>query len=205
MSMADRDVCDDCGVNVFAISEYGYMLTLPMWTAIGGGRLLCIGCVETRLGRRLGPDDFSNALCNEGFFDTSERLTERLRGKVFLDERERPQARAIEAYLDSLGVTYTMEMVRHPHFETIAEITLGRGERSITLNVQQGAPTRARAIEHLFNVIRTAPQATDETCSVGLKRSIRRYLGRAEVALRTIFSASEREELTRLFEVSPIE
>lgn len=42
--------------------------------------MLCIGCLETRLGRYLTPDDFTDAPVNQGFFIFSLRLLDRLGG-----------------------------------------------------------------------------------------------------------------------------
>jgi hypothetical protein len=41
-------------------------------------RFLCIGCLETRLGRRLGPDDFTEAPVNR-----APHHSERMRSRVF--------------------------------------------------------------------------------------------------------------------------
>jgi hypothetical protein len=41
--------------------------------------MLCIGCLEVRVGRRLEPSDFSDAPINyPGFLKRSERLSDRL-------------------------------------------------------------------------------------------------------------------------------
>lgn len=41
---------------------------------------LCVGCVEARLGRRLGPEDFSSAPINDPSLAGTERLRARLLG-----------------------------------------------------------------------------------------------------------------------------
>jgi hypothetical protein len=71
--------CIDCGVNTSTIGEY-YMVRDDVWAAAIGkpdsqAGMLCIGCLETRLGRRLGRLDFTHNL-GEG----SSRLKLRLRG-----------------------------------------------------------------------------------------------------------------------------
>ena len=57
--------CGDCGVDT--IDEY-YMLANGLWQRVqrAGRRcaMLCIGCVEVRLGRRLHARDFVNAPVN---------------------------------------------------------------------------------------------------------------------------------------------
>jgi hypothetical protein len=40
--------------------------------------MLCIGCLEERLGRRLNANDFTDAPVNHGFTWQSERLQNRL-------------------------------------------------------------------------------------------------------------------------------
>ncbi len=52
----------------------------PMYMAGGviyGGQLLCIGCIEDALGRKLGPADFTDAPCHR-LYEASDRLLDRL-------------------------------------------------------------------------------------------------------------------------------
>lgn len=65
MSETPASLCAACGADTTALGEY-YMLVDTVWTraARGGERSLCLGCVEVRLGRRLGPDDFADAPVN---------------------------------------------------------------------------------------------------------------------------------------------
>lgn len=73
-------LCVDCGVDTSEINEY-YMVTDAVWRATGLGKrdgMLCIGCLETRLNRRLAPQDFPPFPINSGFFAQSTRLRERL-------------------------------------------------------------------------------------------------------------------------------
>jgi len=44
---------------------------------IYGGQLLCVGCVEDLLGRKLWPDDFTDAPCHR-LYEASDRLLDRL-------------------------------------------------------------------------------------------------------------------------------
>jgi hypothetical protein len=57
--------CLDCDVDTLEIGHF-YMLRDDVWLeanpTVDG--MLCIDCLETRLGRRLAPTDFSDAPCN---------------------------------------------------------------------------------------------------------------------------------------------
>jgi hypothetical protein len=78
-------VCADCGVNTADINEY-YMLKSPVWyEAVNASPvvpfkvLMCIGCVENRIGRKLKPNDFANVRLNHPDIRVkSERLKDRL-------------------------------------------------------------------------------------------------------------------------------
>ena len=76
--MKDRSsfLCLDCGVDTGAIDE-DYMVTHELWARVnpGGDGMLCIGCLEKRLGRELTPDDF---WLNSVSSPKSERLLKRL-------------------------------------------------------------------------------------------------------------------------------
>lgn len=78
--IAMRDpYCTTCGVNTMKIGEY-YSVLKDIWERYGVGRgMLCIGCLEERLGRELASADFSDAIINTPDFGTqSERLQARL-------------------------------------------------------------------------------------------------------------------------------
>lgn len=83
MSWKKLFVCLDCQVNTSDINEY-YMVHNHIWNRIvpEGSGMLCIGCLETRLGRELNFGDFTDALINhpDGAFlkPHSERLYHRL-------------------------------------------------------------------------------------------------------------------------------
>ncbi len=53
--------CMDCGVNTFKTDEY-YMVRRPLWLEAtydeGGNGMLCISCLENRIGRKLKKEDF---------------------------------------------------------------------------------------------------------------------------------------------------
>jgi len=70
--------CTDCATNVF--DEY-YMVHNHIWagvTMFRAAHMLCVGCLESRLGRRLTVLDFTNAPVNMGFGEVSKRLQDRL-------------------------------------------------------------------------------------------------------------------------------
>jgi hypothetical protein len=80
-------LCDDCGMDVLPHDEDGrrtadewYMVHDDVWAAAttdgGQPRYLCIGCLETRIGRRLTPADFPEGGLNDSERSHSPRLTE---------------------------------------------------------------------------------------------------------------------------------
>jgi hypothetical protein len=74
-------LCRDCGVDLDAINEE-IMLVDEVWlAAVPTERgMLCIGCLEKRLGRKLRRDDFtrySQSAVDEGM-PVSDRLKDRL-------------------------------------------------------------------------------------------------------------------------------
>jgi len=72
------DDCLDCGRDTFVLCEY-YMVSDELWDSVVFGRgLLCIGCLEARLGHRLDPADFIDCPCNR--WPGSRRLESRRRG-----------------------------------------------------------------------------------------------------------------------------
>ncbi len=83
--------CKDCGFSTLAqgslvdgskLNEY-YMVYNNIWKQAKGGRgLLCIGCLESRLGRQLYEDDFTDAPINFMFREQStQRLLDALNRK----------------------------------------------------------------------------------------------------------------------------
>ena len=74
-------ICLDCGVNTDEIGEY-YMLTNEVWKEavpdlVG---MLCINCVELRLGRQLWPEDFMDSPINYFHSRLSARVLSRFCG-----------------------------------------------------------------------------------------------------------------------------
>jgi hypothetical protein len=75
-----QPACVDCGVDTVEIGEYA-MLRDELWLRVhpDDAGALCIGCVETRLGRCLRRDDFHEHVgCNWDRRRRSARLEERL-------------------------------------------------------------------------------------------------------------------------------
>ena len=72
--------CLACGINTLLIQEY-YMLTDEVWDQAcpEGKGMLCIGCLEARLGRELTARDFTDAPVNSSMFGQSEKLAARVR------------------------------------------------------------------------------------------------------------------------------
>ena len=68
--------CKDCGIHTGKAEEY-YMVTQPIWNEFGVSQgMLCIGCLETRMGRQLTQDDFPDAIINDP--SSGRRMSERL-------------------------------------------------------------------------------------------------------------------------------
>ena len=73
-------LCVDCKVDTGKIGEH-YFIRTDLWLkamrTIRG--MLCIGCLEKRLGRELRKSDFTDAFINSPEFEPkSQRLMERL-------------------------------------------------------------------------------------------------------------------------------
>jgi len=102
--MKDRSsfLCLDCGVDTGAIDEE-YRVTNELWARANPDRagMLCIGCLEKRLGRELTPDDFR--CWDDRDHPKSERLLKRLG-----DSRKR-EAKFEEAVEASKRFTETMQ------------------------------------------------------------------------------------------------
>lgn len=70
--------CIDCTVNTFENDEY-YMVQFELWETYGVEEgMLCIGCLEDRMGRQLTSEDFIEAPINhEEVFSKSNRFLDR--------------------------------------------------------------------------------------------------------------------------------
>ncbi len=78
--------CNDCEISVRQIGEW-YIVFDSVWKeAINNNhniRFLCIGCLETRLNRKLKCSDFARVPLNSLWFGRkSDRLKKRLGGKI---------------------------------------------------------------------------------------------------------------------------
>ena len=99
--------CLDCGVDTARIDEY-YIVTSQVWLSANPVKagMLCIGCLEGRLGRNLTPEDFIDCPLNTdhaGWNRKSERLLERLGATVTGDTCVNPHARACEGEPENLS------------------------------------------------------------------------------------------------------
>ena len=63
--MRDRCKCKDCGKNTTKGSENYYMVLFVLWDTYGVDGMLCIRCLEERVGRKLTYYDFTNARINK--------------------------------------------------------------------------------------------------------------------------------------------
>lgn len=97
--MGERHLCEDCGIDTDKIGEL-YMVHNEIWDAVKGivylvydqdgvciGRageglgMLCVSCLETRMGRELTAADFTEAPINFPYtWGRSSRLLKRLKG-----------------------------------------------------------------------------------------------------------------------------
>jgi hypothetical protein len=63
------------------IDEY-YMVHDGLWDVatedFGGDGMLCVGCLENRIGGKLVASDFTDAPINKGIYGLSARLAQRL-------------------------------------------------------------------------------------------------------------------------------
>jgi hypothetical protein len=77
--------CWDCNFNTLHGDEY-YMVDNELWKSatifatdpIDTHVMLCIGCLENRIGGKLTPSDFPELPINRGFFPMSARLAQRI-------------------------------------------------------------------------------------------------------------------------------
>jgi hypothetical protein len=70
--------CVDCGVDTVKAGEM-YMVLDEVWPLDQLGGMLCVGCLESRIGRRLTPADFSGVPINHDRRARSARLDARQR------------------------------------------------------------------------------------------------------------------------------
>lgn len=73
-------LCLDCKIDTGKITEH-YFINTNLWMRLVGTNkgMLCIGCLEKRLGRKLIPYDFTNCYINKPKYNgMSERLLNRI-------------------------------------------------------------------------------------------------------------------------------
>lgn len=73
-------LCLDCRVDTGKIHEH-YFIRTDVWLSVVESivGMLCIGCLEQRLGRELTPDDFTDCSLNSPKYEPkSQRLMKRL-------------------------------------------------------------------------------------------------------------------------------
>lgn len=75
-----KDYCIDCKVNTYLIGEY-YMVYHSVWEESGlrlFDGMLCISCLEKRIGRQLTSEDFSDFPINKDPMFRSDLLISRM-------------------------------------------------------------------------------------------------------------------------------
>lgn len=78
-----RFICLDCKRDTGRLKEF-YYVRLDLWLAAAGSKdgMLCIYCLENRIGRHLVPADFTDATINDPrYSEMSELLLSRISGK----------------------------------------------------------------------------------------------------------------------------
>jgi hypothetical protein len=81
MSKRFKWKCLDCNIDTGKIGEH-YLIHTDLWLKLTGSfiGMLCIGCLESRLGRKLNSKDFPNVYINDlKFGSRSSRLFDRLK------------------------------------------------------------------------------------------------------------------------------
>jgi hypothetical protein len=82
--------CVDCGLGTMTADEW-YMVKEEVWELawigrrkswhrVPGMQVLCVGCLEARLGRKLTPADFTGAPCNDPY--RGHAMSARLRARL---------------------------------------------------------------------------------------------------------------------------
>ena len=77
-------ICLDCKVDTGKIGEH-YFVNLDLWMKAVNSKtgMLCIGCLEKRIGRKLTPMDFPDVHINRpSTSGMSPRLLSRIRGNI---------------------------------------------------------------------------------------------------------------------------
>ena len=91
MKMKDRCKCRDCEKDTMKGDENYYMVLFTLWDTYGVDGMLCVRCLEERVGRKLTYYDFTNAPINRtNTFVQALKPTRRNKAKeaaVILDEK----------------------------------------------------------------------------------------------------------------------
>ncbi len=77
-------LCLDCRIDTGRIHEH-YFVNTDLWLSVVGSKtgMLCISCLEGRLGRKLVASDFPNVTINNPRFESkSARLMNRMKNKA---------------------------------------------------------------------------------------------------------------------------
>lgn len=97
MSRSSAWTCVDCDRSTRKLLEY-YMVVDSVWAQVGSPNMLCIGCLERRLGRPLTQSDMLSAPVNwTPHMPRSEQLTRILGNMIMTPEQwaaRPPQLRA---------------------------------------------------------------------------------------------------------------
>jgi hypothetical protein len=78
--MNNKFICLDCQIDTSKIGEH-YFIKTDLWLSVVSSKkgMLCIGCLERRLGRKLTKNDFTKCYINNPKFSgMSKRLLNRL-------------------------------------------------------------------------------------------------------------------------------
>ena len=93
--------CADCGVGTFTLGEW-YMVDYEVWEQawlcrrkswhgkLPGTEILCIGCLEKRIGRTLTSSDFIDAPCNDPTEPDMQavKFSDRMRDRLTANQAE---------------------------------------------------------------------------------------------------------------------
>jgi len=64
-SVRKNFICVDCGKDTWVGNMDYYMIRLDLWDKYGvGDNMLCVKCIETRLGHKLTRDDITDCMLN---------------------------------------------------------------------------------------------------------------------------------------------
>lgn len=67
--------CVDCGKDTSADSRDYFMVKDELWDKYGVGRkLLCVGCFEKRLGRKLRREDLTDCIVNTQWNEYTKKI-----------------------------------------------------------------------------------------------------------------------------------